>query len=73
MWYGIINFCTGSDEIPLSPEETEEDFLGEGWMWNYWKKIGNNDKITGPIENDHYDGSHGVKDGTSNIFDSAIL
>ena len=62
-------FCTGSDEVFLPPEETEEDSLDEKWMWNKLEEIGDNDAILGPIEKKNtHNGPHGLKDGISNNF-----
>jgi len=36
--------------------------LGDDWNWDQWQDIGDDDSIPGPLEMDHYNGLHGVRE-----------
>ena len=40
----------GDDDLV---EEEDVDYIGDGWFWNKWEDIGDNDEIFGPKEDDH--------------------
>ena len=46
-------------------DDTEEDVdsIGDGWFWNKWEEIGEDEEIPGPKKNDHYNRRHGLKEG----------
>ena len=56
------------DNSPLVDNEDDIDYIGDGWVWNKWKEIGDDEEIPGPKEYDHYNGRHGLKDGIGERF-----
>ena len=41
------------DDSPLDDDEDDIDCIGDGWVWNKWKQIGDDEEISGPKEHDH--------------------
>ena len=56
------------DNSPLVDNEDDIDYIGDGWVWNKWKEIGDDEEIPGPKEYDHYNGRHGLKNGIGERF-----
>ena len=52
--------------------EVDVNFLGDGWLWNQWEEIGDNDVIPGPSEYDRYNGPHGLKEGVAESFTTVL-
>ncbi len=51
-----------------SVEEEDVDYIYDGWVWNKWEEIGDDDEIPGPKKDDHYNGHHGLKEGVGEKF-----
>ena len=53
-------------------DQKEFDILGSDWQWNQWDDIEIDDSIDGPIENDCYNGPHGLKKGVAKKFETVL-
>ena len=64
----------GVDETNDDSKDKEEDvnFLGDGWLWNQWEEIGDDDAIPGPSEYDRYNSPHGLKEGVADSFTTVL-
>ena len=60
------------DISKVDATEEDVDYIGDGWLWNKWEEIGDDEEIPGPKEDDHYNGRHGLKEGIGAKF-STIL
>ena len=61
----------GDDDNVIADDE-EKDFLSDGWKWNQWEEIGDDEEVGGEVENDHYNGPHGLKIGVANKFKTVL-
>lgn len=52
--------------------EDELDVLGEDWKWDQWEDIGDEDSIPGPLETDHYNGPHGIREHVATSFQTIL-
>ena len=66
------NDSIDEQEPNLRNTEEEINYMTNDWLWNKWEAIGNNDEVQGPIENDHYNGDHGLKPGVGNSFQTVL-
>jgi len=48
----------------------EIDVLGDDRSWDQWQDIG--DDISGPLETDHYNGPHGIKEDVVTFFQTIL-
>ena len=60
------------DMFKVDDIEEDVDCIGDGWLWNKWEEIGDDEDIPGPKEDDYYNGRHGLKKGIGAKF-STIL
>ena len=67
-----FNFVPGTEDEADHDNEADVNFLGDGWEWNKWEEIGDDDEIPGPVETDHYNGPHGLKDGVGGSFHTIL-
>ena len=68
------NAETDDEEPKLEDIEGQDDidYMSKDWLWNEWEEIGDNDDVGGPIESDHYNGSHGLKAGVANSYQTVL-
>ena len=48
------------------------NILCDNCEWNQWEELGIDDTIEGPIESDHYNGPHGLKEGGPRKFETVL-
>ena len=74
-FFDSIN-AEADDKEPNLEEDVEGeddiDYILKDMLWNKWEGIGDNDDVVGPIESDHYNGSHGLKAGVENSFQTVL-
>ena len=55
-----------------SREKEFTNYMSDDWNWNNWKNIDDDESITGPPENDRYNGPHGLKAGIPTSFPTIL-
>ena len=53
-------------------KEIETNFMSGNWKWEAWEPQGDEDAIEGPLEEDHYNGPHGLRPGVANQFKTIL-
>ena len=56
----------------LVDNKNEIDCMSKKWAWNSWRDIGADEEIPGTVENDQYDGPHGLRKYIGNRFDTVL-
>ena len=46
--------------------------MSNDWLWDKWEAIGPDDDVQGPIEEENYNGDHGLKPGVGNSFQTVL-